>query len=80
MSDPFQGQCRCCGDKGKVRHLAIYVVGSEGLDVCHDCEMAIVEFCRSLIRVAGRAHKLGYVAAKEVAAAKAAIKEGGASA
>jgi len=45
----------------QVRHISLYVFGSEGLYVCHDCEMKLVEFCRSLssesMRLKIQAHK-----------------------
>jgi hypothetical protein len=52
------GSCRVCGaGPVKVRHLPIYVVGSEGLSICHDCEMDVVTAIRSRISIASRAHK-----------------------
>jgi len=47
IDDYFDGTCRICGDEDKVRNKNLYVSGSEGLDVCHGCEMEIVEFVRS---------------------------------
>jgi len=63
--------CRACGaPAGEVRNINLYVIGSEGLNVCHDCEMQIVEFCRSMIRTATKARMAGYRACKQVADAK----------
>ena len=43
--------CMICGNTEKeTRHIPLYVRGSEGLSVCHDCEMLIVEIVRDLIR------------------------------
>ena len=36
----------CLKDKEKVRYIDLYIIGSEGLYICHDCEMEIVEFVR----------------------------------
>lgn len=63
--------CRACGAAAdEVRNINLYVIGSEGLNVCHDCEMQIVEFCRSMIRTATKARMAGYRACKQVADAK----------
>ena len=57
--------CRACGAPAdEVRNINLYVIGSEGLNVCHDCEMQIVEFCRSMIRTATKARMAGYRACK----------------
>jgi hypothetical protein len=67
--------CRVCGAPvSDVRNINLYVIGSEGLNVCHDCEMQIVEFCRSMIRTATKARMAGYRACKKVAAAKAEVE------
>jgi len=42
--------CMICHDnKKETRYISLFVTGSEGLTICHDCEMKIVEFVRSLI-------------------------------
>ena len=48
MTEP-EGICMMCHEMGPVRHIALYVVGSEGLFVCHDCEMVLVKVVRALI-------------------------------
>lgn len=71
-SAPADLLCRCCGCReDAVRNINLYVIGSEGFDVCHDCEMKIVEFCRALTGTATKCRMAGYRAAKIVAAAKA---------
>jgi hypothetical protein len=45
----MKGICMICRDITEIRHISLYVVGSEGLDVCHSCEMNIVHFVRDLI-------------------------------
>lgn len=64
------GTCRICGGNGPVRCLDIFTIGSEGTDVCHDCEMAVVEFVRQMMRTASKARMEGYKAARKVAEAK----------
>lgn len=50
-----------CGDRTvTVRNLNLYVIGSEGLDICHACEMIIVNTVRHLMEVSARAKIVGY--------------------
>lgn len=54
--------CRVCGGEERpsmIRNINIYVTGSEGLNVCHSCEMHIVEYIRGLQMVAARAKLAG---------------------
>ena len=67
--------CRVCGAETKtedITHLKIYVTGSEGVDVCLICRMTLTEVLRGMMAANLRGRKQGYLAAKEVAAAKAA--------
>jgi hypothetical protein len=41
--------CMLCGEEEGVRHIDLYVIGSEGLWVCHACEMKVVEYVRGLM-------------------------------
>lgn len=50
--------CTVCHIVQETKHLPLYVRGSEGLDVCHFCEMALVEVVRELMNMAGRARKV----------------------
>ena len=43
----------CLGDKG-VGYISLYVVGSGGLWVCHECEVKLVEFVRKLRSESGK--------------------------
>ena len=57
--------CRICGrEAGVVRHLPIYAFGSEGVDVCHECEMQLVDYIRQMTLFAGRVRKHAYLQAK----------------
>jgi len=40
------GQCSVCNKMEEVRHIPLYVFGSEGIFLCHKCEMNLVEYVR----------------------------------
>jgi len=44
------GICRICGIKGQVKNINLYVFGSEGVDICHNCNMLLDEFVSLLAR------------------------------
>jgi hypothetical protein len=49
MSETFLGNCMLCHSSPiEVRHINLYIIGSEGTYACHECEMKLVEFARSL--------------------------------
>ena len=50
----------CLKDKEKVRYIDLYIIGSEGLYICHDCEMEIVEFVRQKRVVSGKDKIINY--------------------
>jgi hypothetical protein len=63
----MKGTCTICADSPvEVRQVELFVIGSEGLKVCHACEMQVVAFIRALMNVAGRARKLGYLMGKRI--------------
>lgn len=47
--------CRSEVRSSEIRHLPIYATGSEGVDACLPCAIAITEFVRSMQGAAGRA-------------------------
>ena len=51
----MHGECDICGSCEHVRHINLYVSGSEGLTVCTECEMHIVTYVRSLRQIAAKA-------------------------
>jgi len=54
-------KCTICGqDCKEPTHLSIYVSGSEGVDACLNCRMAITEYIRQLKNIAWVARKQGY--------------------
>ena len=70
--------CRVCQsltEPENLTHLKIYVAGSEGVDVCVTCRQTLTEVLRGMMRTNCAGRKQGYIAAKEVAAAKAANVE-----
>ncbi len=62
--------CQICGAEEEIKFLPLYVSGSEGIDICHDCEMHIVEYLRSLIRLAFKSRKIGYANCRKIKEAK----------
>lgn len=52
----YPGRCYMCNDETTVRKIDLYVIGSEGLAFCHDCEMEVVEFVRGRITTNSMAH------------------------
>lgn len=42
-------------DDDKLKHLSLYVHGSEGIMICFDCEIMLVEHIRKISSIAGRA-------------------------
>ena len=44
--------CMICHDnKKETRYISLFVIGSEGLMICHDCEMKIVNHVRELMSI-----------------------------
>jgi hypothetical protein len=66
-------ECTLCGDDvpaGDVLHLPLYVIGSEGIEACLTCRMALTEVARAIRHTAGKARKNGYLLARHHAAIK----------
>ena len=54
-NDYHLGNCMLCHSAPvEVRHINLYIIGSEGLYACHSCEMKVVEFSRNLMLENGR--------------------------
>lgn len=62
--------CRNIFQAELITHLRIYVAGSEGVNVCLTCRQTLTEVLRGMMRTAHAGRKQGYLAAKQVAAAK----------
>src|SRR5437764_951885 len=70
--------CGLCGTEsptGEITHLRLYVIGSEGVEVCMTCRQTLTEMARGMRRVHSSGRMQGYKAAKIVAAAKAANRD-----
>ncbi len=42
--DHRPGRCTICHEDKPVRHKNIYIIGSEGTDICMDCEKELLRF------------------------------------
>lgn len=38
------GKCMLCSSDESTRYIDLFVFGSEGLTICHECEMKLVEY------------------------------------
>lgn len=62
--------CTLCGvETNESRHFNLFVVGSEGIECCMDCCIALTDAARGIKLAANRARKYGYKATKQVAEA-----------
>jgi len=59
-------QCNICYSEENTRNLDLYVMGSEGFCICHDCEMRLVEHICQMMRLATISRKKGYESLKKV--------------
>ena len=58
--------CTICGANAvpeDVKHLALYVIGSEGVYACLECRQALTDCARHLMHMAGKGRMQGYKAA-----------------
>ena len=61
------GRCSVCRYTGtNVKHLEIYPFGSEGVDICLDCELAICEFITKRSAWALELRKHEYMMRKQI--------------
>lgn len=44
MKNEHIGRCDICWETTRVAHFPMYVFGSEGINLCHDCEMRVHRF------------------------------------
>ncbi|KKK57000.1 hypothetical protein LCGC14_3058880, partial [marine sediment metagenome] len=49
-----------CKDDKETKHLPLYVIGSEGLNICHSCEMMLVHYIQDMMRVVNTYNKIVY--------------------
>ena len=60
------GTCMVCHENTDVRWKNLYVIGSEGLSVCHKCEMKIVRHVEFMMREAASERKAAYLRKKSI--------------
>lgn len=65
MQERASAYCMICGELKSCRHVNLYVIGSEGLVVCHTCEMEVVSFVQIVKRIGAIGKRTGYKAGKE---------------
>lgn len=53
--------CDMCLEMKKTRYLDLYISGSEGTRLCHDCEMLLVRFIRDNARITFRKRKASFL-------------------
>lgn len=51
--------CIICYNKDETKHFSLYVFGSEGVNLCHSCQIAVCEFIRRMASACSTAHKEG---------------------
>lgn len=54
--------CDICLEMKKTRHLDLYISGSEGTRLCHDCEMLLVRFIRDSAKVTLQKRRADFLA------------------
>ena len=59
-------KCMVCGKRAHTRYIDLYVVGSEGLHICSDCEMQIDNYVMSMIQFAGRVKMAQHLSQREL--------------
>jgi len=53
-------RCTICSNEGETTYLELYVIGSEGINVCLSCRIALVEFAKRMMHACGDSFKKGY--------------------
>ena len=47
-------ECMICSDNVNVRNVNLFIIGSEGLEICHACEMDLVTHIRAMRNMVNR--------------------------
>lgn len=53
-------KCGICGEESECRHFDLYVFGSEGVSLCHGCEMLVNSFIEMMSRHRMRLHAMSW--------------------
>ena len=59
-------KCMICYSDKDTRHINLHIMGSEGLDICHDCEMRLVSIIRHMMSLSTTGRKIGYKHGKKM--------------
>jgi len=51
--------CGICTEVEEVKHITLYITGSEGLDICNGCEMRLVSYIRDMKSLVAKTKLLG---------------------
>ena len=46
MKEHLDGTCDMCHTDRQVKNINIYTKGSEGTNLCYDCEMLVIKYIR----------------------------------
>ena len=60
------GNCLICQENTETKFLPIYVIGSEGINICQNCEMSLIRHITEQMRVATISRKIGFKNAKMI--------------
>jgi len=67
MKEKELGQCSMCYQQDvMVRYINLYITGSEGIELCHPCEMVVVEFIRSFTSRCLHVRRDAYIRVKKM--------------
>lgn len=53
-------RCLICKEIQETRYIDLYIVGSEGLDICHGCEMEVVSAIKAIANQKSRERAAEY--------------------
>ena len=53
-------RCLLCKEIQETRYIDLYIIGSEGLNVCHTCEMEIVSAIKAIANQKGHERAAEY--------------------
>jgi len=59
--------CSICLERKETKYFDLYISGSEGTRLCHDCEMLIVRFIRDQTIIALRKRRADFLKSKREA-------------
>lgn len=63
--DRRQGECMMCLQPKPIRNIDLYIIGSEGFNCCHDCEMNLVHSIQAIRSIAAGVKRQTYLNIKK---------------